>query len=75
MEKCTPEEDRAFGDVIFFLAVTERKARTMFDGTTFVLPLDNRVLKRRRKKRNGAAAIAAAEEKRARKAAKLAKRM
>lgn len=70
IEKCTREEDQAFGDLVFYLAVTEQRARTMHDGTTFLLPLPDHVRKRKRKKRDGAAAIAAAEAKRARKAAK-----
>lgn len=73
MERCTLEEDRAFGDIIFFLAVAEKRARMMLDGTVFVLPLQDHVLKRKRKKRNGAAAIAEAAAKRARKAAKRSK--
>ena len=72
IEVCSREEDVAFGAIVFWLAVTEQKARVTLDGEVRLEPLEDWRSRKRRKMREGAAAMSAAEAKRARKAAKRA---
>lgn len=70
IEKCTPEEDKKFGGVIFWLTVTGQRVRHFLDGDFIVERLPQSVLDKRAKKRAAKEALQAAELKRARKAAK-----
>lgn len=68
VEKCSREEDKAFGGIVLWLLVTDQEAHVDRHGN--VTLRRSRWAARREKRRNGARAMALAEEKRRRKAAK-----